>query len=249
MINYQVENNTGIITLNRPDKRNALHPELVEEMKNKLEEIKKDSRVKVLIITGAGKSFCSGADLSYLNELKNYSVIENENDSSALAQLFLNIYNFPKPTIAAVNGAAIAGGCGLAGVCDFVIADKTSAKFGYSEVKIGFLPAIVSIFLIKKIGAGKAKNLLISGDIINAEQARTIGLADFIAVDVMAEAKTLSEKLSNNSGFSMSFTKEMIHNIAVLNVDEAVDYCIRLNTISRSSTDFQKGLNSFLNKK
>ena len=139
MINYQVENNTGIITLNRPDKRNALHPELVEEMKNKLEEIKKDSRVKVLIITGAGKSFCSGADLSYLNELKNYSVIENENDSSALAQLFLNIYNFPKPTIAAVNGAAIAGGCGLAGVCDFVIADKTSAKFGYSfSVKLSF---------------------------------------------------------------------------------------------------------------
>ena len=172
MIKYLKENQTGIITLNRPEKRNALNPELVAQLKDKLKEIKDDADVKVLIITGEGKSFCSGADLEYLNSIKDFSSIENEKDSESLAKLFLDIYNFPIPTVAAVNGAAIAGGCGLANVCDFIIADKNNAKFGYSEVKIGFVPAIVSIFLIKKIGEGKARQLLLTGDIVDADKAK-----------------------------------------------------------------------------
>ncbi len=249
MINYKIENNVGMITLNRPEKRNALHPDLVNEMKIKLTEAKNDNHVKVLIITGEGKSFCAGADLSYLNELKDYSAIQNENDSASLAELFLNIYKFSKPVIAAVNGAAIAGGCGLASVCDFIIADKKFSKFGYSEVKIGFVPAIVSIFLIRKIGEGKAKNLMMTGDIIDAEKAYQFGLADYLSDNVLSEAKSLAQKLIQNSHSSMKLTKEIIQNIGVFNVDEAVDYCIRLNTISRSTEDFQKGISNFLNKK
>jgi len=130
MIKYLKENQVGIITLNRPEKRNALHPDLINRLKTKLNEIKNDIDVRVLIITGEGKSFCAGADLEYLNKLKEYSSIDNEKDSESLAELFLEIYNFPIPTIAAVNGAAIAGGCGLASVCDFIIADKNNAKFG-----------------------------------------------------------------------------------------------------------------------
>jgi methylglutaconyl-CoA hydratase len=249
MIRYSKENQIGTITLNRPEKRNALNPELVAQLKGKLKEIKSDNEVKVLIITGEGKSFCSGADLEYLDKIKDYNPIENEKDSESLAKLFLDIYSFPIPTIAAVNGAAIAGGCGLANVCDFIVADKNNAKFGYSEVKIGFIPAIVSIFLIKKIGEGKAKQLLLTGDIIDTQKANDIGLVDYFAEDALTEAKTIANKLIANSDLSMKLTKKMISDVSNLNVNEAVDYCIRLNTISRSSEDFKKGIENFLQKK
>jgi|SRR5690606_2585012 len=248
MIKYSEENKIGILTLNRPDKRNALHPELVNQFKLKLSEINTDD-IKAFIITGEGKSFCAGADLEYLNQLRVFNSIENEKDSESLAELFLKIYEFPLPTIAAVNGAAIAGGCGLASVCDFIVADKTNAKFGYSEVKIGFIPAIVSIFLIKKIGEGKAKQLLLSGDIIDSQKAFEAGLADILSDNVLEDAKSLAAKLAQNSGLSMKFSKKMISDISNLNVKEAVDYCIRLNVISRSTEDFKKGLENFLLKK
>ncbi|HSP88227.1 MAG TPA: enoyl-CoA hydratase/isomerase family protein [Ignavibacteriaceae bacterium] len=248
MIKYQKENNISIITLNRPEKRNALHPDLVNQLKDKLKEIKNDSEIKVLIITGEGKSFCAGADLEYLNQIKDFSSIENEKDSESLAELFLDIYNLPIPTIAAVNGPAIAGGCGLANVCDFIVADKSNAKFGYSEVKIGFIPAIVSIFLIKKIGEEKAKQLLLTGDIIDSEKAYNMGLTDYLADDVLTESKNLAVKLISNSDFSMKITKKMIADISHLSVNDAVDYCIKLNTISRSSEDFKKGIENFLLK-
>jgi len=249
MIKYIKENHIAFLKLNRPEKRNALHPDLVEQLKSKLKEIKNDEDVKALIITGEGKSFCAGADLEYLNQIREFNSIENEKDSESLAELFLEIYNFPIPTIAAVNGAAIAGGCGLVSVCDFIVADKTNAKFGYSEVKIGFIPAIVSIFLIKKIGEGKAKQLLLTGDIIDADKAYELGLADYLTDNVLTESNNLADRLISNSDFSMKLTKKMIANISNLNVKEAVDYCVRLNTISRSSEDFKKGLENFLLKK
>ncbi|MEO8399379.1 MAG: enoyl-CoA hydratase/isomerase family protein [Ignavibacteriaceae bacterium] len=248
MIKYSLENNTALITLNRPEKRNALHPDLINQLKNKIAEIKDDKNVKVLIITGEGKSFCAGADLTYLNELKNFSVIENEKDSENLAELFLQIYKFPKPTIAAVNGEAIAGGCGLASACDFIIANESS-KFGYSEVKIGFIPAIVSIFLIKKVGAGIGKHLLLTGEIISGKRAYEINLVNYLDNDVLGEAYKLSGLLKNNSDSSLSLTKKMINEISNLNIEEAINLCIRLNTISRSTEDFKNGLNNFLNKK
>ncbi len=248
MVNFFEENNVGILTLNRPEKRNALHPKMVNEIINQLDIIEKDDNIKFLIITGEGKSFCAGADLAYLNDLRNYSSTENEKDSEDLAELFMRIYKFTKPTIAAVNGAAIAGGCGLASVCDLIIADNVNSKFGYSEVKIGFIPAIVSIFLIKKVGEGFAKRLLLTGEIIDAKKAFDLGLADYLADDALAEAKNLAEKMINNSSFSMQTTKKMIQSISNLDVQQAVNYCIKLNTISRSTDDFKNGLNNFLKK-
>jgi methylglutaconyl-CoA hydratase len=249
MIKYSEKNSAGLIMLNRPEKRNALNPEMTAKINDILYSTEKNDNIKVLIISGEGSSFCAGADLSYLNELKNYSSIENEKDSENLAELFLNIYNFPKPVVAAVNGPAIAGGCGLASVCDFIIADTEKAKFGYSEVKIGFIPAIVSTFLIKKIGEGRAKQLLLSGEIINAQKAYEIGFADFLTGNLMEESFTLAEKLSKNSLTSLKMTKKMVSSISNLTVEEAVKYSISLNTISRSSIDFKEGLNNFLNKK
>ncbi len=247
MIKYFEENEYGIITLNRPEKRNALHTDMVNAIILKLQEIKNDSKIKVLIITGEGKSFCAGADLSYLQELQNYSTKDNEHDSENLAKMFLDIYNFPKPTIASVNGAAIAGGCGLATVCDFIIANNSNSKFGYSEVKIGFVPAIVSIFLIKKAGEKIAKRLLMTGDTVDGKTAFDMGLVDFLSDHPLNEAKELAKKLIQNSPYSLSLTKRMIQTISNMNVESAVEYCVKLNTISRSSEDFQKGIKTFLN--
>jgi len=248
MILFEKRNNTGIITLNRPEKRNALHPELVKQLKTKLIELKNDKGLTALIITGSGKSFCAGADLAYLHDLQKYSSVQNEDDSKSLAELFLMIYNFPLPVIAAVNGSAIAGGCGLATACDYIIADKINAKFGYSEVKIGFVPAIVSIFLIKKIGEGKTKSLMLSGEIIDAEKAMKIGLADVTVDSVLQKSIELASELDKNSLQSMKMTKRMISSISCLSVENAVDYCLRLNVISRSSEDFKEGLKKILKK-
>lgn len=248
MIKYSIENNVGIITLNRPEKRNSLHPDLIKQMKIKLDEVEKDENVKVLIITGEGKAFCAGADLEYLNQLRNNSMIENEKDSEEIAELFLKVYNFPKPTIAAVNGAAIAGGCGLASVCDLIVVNEEHAKFGYSEVKIGFIPAIVAIFLIKRIGEGLAKQLLLTGDIINGKRAYEIGIANYINPNVLEGSLEVAARLVQSSAISIKQTKLMIHSVSSLSVEEAVNYCIRLNTLSRSTDDFKKGLKKFLTK-
>jgi len=249
MIIYEKQKSIALIKLNNPKKRNALSPELIKQLKDKLVEAKEDYSVKVLIITGEGKSFCAGADLKYLIDLKNNSAIENQIDTNILAELFLMIYNFPKPTMAAVNGAAIAGGCGLAGVCDFIVADKDHSKFGYSEVKIGFIPAIVSIFLINRIGGGRARQLLITGDIIDAKEAREIGFVNYLSDDALKFSIELAERLCKNSSLSMNETKLMINKISSMNVEEAVEYCVQLNTLSRSTEDFKKGIEKFLNKK
>ena len=249
MIKYEIKNEIGIVTLNRPEKRNALHPELVRQMKSQLKEAAEDESVKVLIITGEGKAFCAGADLEYLNEMKNYSSLENEKDSRELAELFLMIYNFPKPVIAAVNGAAIAGGCGLASVCDIIVADELNARFGYSEVKIGFIPAIVSTFLIRRVGEGMAKQLLLSGEIIEAKRAYEIGFANYIYNNALEFSLDIASKLKTNSSASMKMTKDLTRKVSGLSVDDAVEYCIGLNTISRTTDDFKKGLNNFLTKK
>ena len=249
MIKYELKDEIAILTLNRPEKRNALHPELVNQIKRKLKEIEKDKSIKVLIITGEGKAFCAGADLAYLNDLKNYSPVENEKDSRDLAEMFLMIYNFPKPVIAAVNGAAIAGGCGLASVCDLIVADEEHSKFGYSEVKIGFLPAMVSYFIIQKVGEGVARQLLLTADIINGKRAYEIGFVNYLYNNALKGSIEVASNLKQNSAFSMQLSKEMIKTVSTLKVEDAVQYCINLNVISRTTKDFTEGLNSFLNKK
>ena len=248
MILYDKQDSYSILKLNNPEKRNALSPELILQFKIKLKEIKNDESVKALIITGEGKSFCAGADLKYLNQLKDYSTIRNQKDSQNLAEFFLMLYNMPIPTIAAVNGAAIAGGCGLASVCDFIVADKSNSKFGYSEVKIGFIPAIVSIFLIRRIGEGRAKQFLLTGDLINSEEAKDLGFVNYLSDDVLQTSIDLAERLLKNSASSMKETKMMINKISGMKVKEAVDYCVQLNAISRTTEDFRKGLDKFLNK-
>ncbi|MFC2103027.1 enoyl-CoA hydratase/isomerase family protein [Bacteroidota bacterium] len=248
MIKFEIKNSIAILTLNRPDKRNALHPDLISVVKNQLKENWSNENIKVLIITGAGKAFCAGADLSYLKQLSVYSPVENRKDSEELAEMFKMIYRFPKPSIAAVNGPAIAGGCGLASACDLIVADREHSKFGYSEVKIGFIPAIVSIFLMRRIGEGIVRQLFITGELIDSKRAYEIGFANYLYNNALEGALEVASNLLNNSDYSMMETKSIINEISGLSVEEALDYCVNLNTISRSSSDFKKGIESFLNK-
>jgi methylglutaconyl-CoA hydratase len=249
MIELKKENEIAILRLNRPGKRNALHPGMVEQIKNAVADITSDKSIKALIITGEGSAFCAGADLEYLNSMQSYSSIENEKDSENLAEMFLAIHKLSIPTIAAVNGPAIAGGCGLASVCDFVVADSKLAKFGYTEVKIGFLPAIVSIFLIKKIGLGNAKKLLLTGEIVDATNAKSLGFVDYIADNVIHESQSLAKRLLGNSLSSYAFTKSMLNDISAMSFDDAVNYGVKLNTISRATEDFSERIKLFLTKK
>jgi methylglutaconyl-CoA hydratase len=248
MIKTELLNHTAIIKLNRPEKRNALHPEMIKQLLAKLDELENHKDINSVVITGEGNTFCAGADLEHLVNLKSNSLNDNYEDSKSLAELYLRIYNFPKLTIAAVNGPAIAGGCGLATVCDFIISNPEQGKFGYSEVKIGFIPAIVSVFLIKKIGESKAKEMLITGNQINGNKAFEIGLANYLYNNVLDGALEVINSLSLSSFDSINLTKNMINKVSELSVNEAVNYSLNLNLIARSSEDFKKGIERFLRK-
>jgi methylglutaconyl-CoA hydratase len=194
-IQLAIDSGVATVTLNRPDRRNAISYELIEDLLAALGEIAKSS-AQILILTGAGKAFCSGMDLENLKALSGRSPEQSLQDSETMARLFRSLYDFPKPTIAAVNGAAIAGGCGLATLCDFTLA-VPEAKFGYTEVRIGFVPAIVSTFLLRQIGEKHARDLLLTGRIIDADEAYRMGLINEVVAPekLMSRAQQLAVQL------------------------------------------------------
>lgn len=247
---YRCENRIGFITLMRAEKRNALNPQLIEELKSAFNTAESDSNCKVIVLEAQGKAFCAGADLEYLQSLQSYSFNENQEDSNNLMLLFKQIYTLKKVVIASIQGHAIAGGCGLASVCDFSIASE-EAKFGYSEVKIGFIPAIVSVFLLRKIGEGKTKELLMSGKIISANDAVKIGL---INQSVKNEnLKSIVEKLANElceqtSSQSLSCTKKLISDLQNMNLEDGLKYAVEENAKARKNKDCKTGVSSFLRK-
>jgi methylglutaconyl-CoA hydratase len=249
-IGYKVQNRIGFITLNRPEKRNALNHNVVTELKEAFRKAEQDDSVKVIILDAAGEAFCAGADLEYLQQLQKFSFEQNLADSEHLKELFLLIYQLKKVVIAQVQGHALAGGCGLATVCDFVFA-APEARFGYTEVKIGFIPAIVMVFLLRRIGEGSAKQLLLSGSWISAQDAKNFGLINgIIAKDRLAdEVRTFATQLTeSNSGYSMSVTKQMIAKVATLSLDDALAFATEMNAKARGSEDCIKGVTAFLNE-
>lgn len=248
LVTFELTGSAAILSLNRPEKRNSLHPDLVKEFKELFSKCSSDAAVKAIIITGAGTSFCAGADLAYLKQISVFDNNENYKDSDELSGLFYMIYRCDKLTIAAVNGPAIAGGCGLVSCTDYVIAGRSASKFGYTEVKIGFLPAIVSAFLIKRVGESKARRMLISGEIIDAQQAYDYGLADQISDDPLRDAAAFAEKLATNSSYSIAETKKLIREVGRLSIEQAIEYCVSLNAVSRRSDDFTAGISTFLKK-
>src|SRR5712692_10947327 len=186
-LQFGYESGIATITLNRPEKRNALSIQLGEEILAALDEIEKSESL-VVILTGAGKAFCAGMDLDELKSLIGKSHAEHVEDSRRMVRIFRRLYDFPKPTIAAVNGAAIAGGTGLATMGDFTLA-VPEAKFGYTEVRMGFVPAIVSTFLLRQVGEKQARDLLLTGRIFGAEEATRLGLvSEVVPADKIGRA-------------------------------------------------------------
>jgi methylglutaconyl-CoA hydratase len=251
LVNYAVSNRVGRITLNRPEKRNALSQELVRDLTDAFKKAEADEAVKVVVLQAAGEAFCAGADLAYLQQLQKFSYEDNLSDSRQLKNLFLQIYRSKKVVIAQVQGSAIAGGCGLATVCDFVFA-APDAKFGYTEVRIGFVPALVMIFLLRKLGEGKAKELLLSGNLLTAQDARNLGLVNKV-VDKDSLEKEVTEfaqhLITTASAQSLALTKKMIGEVQHMKLDEALDYAAQQNANARASDDCKKGIDAFLNKK
>jgi methylglutaconyl-CoA hydratase len=249
-IEYSVANRICFITLNRPEKRNALSSELVAELKDAFSKAEADINVKVVILKANGESFCSGADLGYLQKLQNFSYEDNLADSNHLKDLFLKIYALKKVVIGQVQGHALAGGCGLASICDFTFA-VPEAKFGYTEVKIGFIPAIVMVFLLRKIGEMRAKKLLLSGDLISATEALELGLINKVVPLSSLSDETLqfaTQLVQTNSGSAMMMTKQMIAEVQSLSLSDALSHATKMNAIARESDDCKKGIASFLNK-
>jgi methylglutaconyl-CoA hydratase len=244
-----LDSGIATITLNRPEKRNAISYELIDDLLRALEEVKA-SPARVLIITGAGKAFCSGMDLDNLKALIGRTPEQNLKDSRTMVSLFRTLYEFPKPTIAAVNGAAIAGGTGLALLCDFTLA-VPDAKFGYTEVRIGFVPAIVSMFLLRQVGEKIARDLLLTGRIFDAEEALRLGLINEIvlAEKLMERARSLAAQLMESSPISLAYTKRLLTDYARPELDAQMEAAVRENAGIRSTADFREGVASFLEKR
>lgn len=249
-IEYAVEDRIAYVTLNRPEKSNALCFDLITELRVAFRQAEEDEKVRIVILRANGEAFCAGADLQYLQELQANSFEQNLADSDHLKELFLQIYQLKKIVISQVHGHALAGGCGLATVCDFTFA-APEANFGYTEVRIGFVPAIVMVFLLRKVGESKAKQLLLGGSIIGAQQAKDLGLIQFVVEKdlLAATVKEFALQLTeNNSTYAMVVTKQMIAKVYGLQFEDALRFASEMNAKARSSEDCRRGITSFLNK-
>jgi methylglutaconyl-CoA hydratase len=238
------------ITLNRPDKRNAISAAMISDLQSALDAIEENHSTRVAILTGAGKAFCAGMDLEMLAAIAKQSPTENQEDSRRIAKMLRRIWSFPRPLIAAVNGAAYAGGCGIATLCDFTLATH-EAKFGYTEVKIGFLPAIVSVFLTRQIGEKRSRDLLLTGRIIGAQEAKDFCLVTEVvpAERLLERANELAADLIAASPSSLTRAKHLLTSAAAPGIDHDLERAILENARIRSTPDFQEGVASFLEKR
>jgi methylglutaconyl-CoA hydratase len=248
-LKYEREGKVVIVTLNRPEKRNAISTKMIEDLFAALNAAEADSSIRVVILTGAGTCFCSGMDLEMLQAIASQTPDENLADSRRMARMFQLVHGFPKPLITAVNGAAIAGGCGLATLSDFTVA-APEAKFGYTEVRIGFIPALVSVMLRRQVGEKHARDLLLTGRVIDAADAFRLGLVNEIVPlgDLMNRAREVAAMFVESSPVSLAMTKRLL--ISHDNrMREELELATQENARIRGTQDFREGLASFLEKR
>lgn len=250
LVLYEVSSRIASITLNRVDKRNALNPDLVNQLIDQLLIAEEDEDVKVIILKANGNTFSAGADLAYLQQLQQNSYEENLADSNQLKRLFTTICYLPKIVIAQVEGHAIAGGCGLATVCDIIFA-VPEANFGYTEVKLGFVPAIVSCFLMRKTSETIAKRILLTGEPFPAEEALKYNLITFVTKkeEIAQKVNDFALDLCNNaSANALMVTKQLINQTTYPGLEKSLEMAIQINARVRESDDFKKGVAAFLKK-
>jgi methylglutaconyl-CoA hydratase len=249
MILYAVENGIAGITLNRPDKRNALNDSLIAEIKRGLASAAADESVRAIVISGTGKDFCSGADLSALQKIAQASVSTNAEDARSLLDLFVQIRQIDVPVIAAVKGRALAGGCGLATACDLVLASET-ARFGYPEVTIGFVPAMVLAILRRNVSEKRAFELITRGEEIDARYAKEIGLVNqvFSEETFDEDVNAYLRRFAEVSSTAVALTKSLLYQVDGLAFLEALETGADVNVIARMTDDCQQGIAKFLKK-
>lgn len=239
-----------ILRLNRPEVRNALNGELVQALREALARAADPPEVRCVVLAGVGKDFCAGADLKVLQQIATRTPAENREDSRHLAAVFEAIHTHPKPVIAAVHGNALAGGCGLACVCDLVIAEETS-RFGFTESRIGFVAAIVARFLIDRVGPSVARELLLSGRRFDAPEALRIGLVNATSApgQVLETALARADELARSAASSLRLTKQLLAELPGRPLSEALEFACRLNAETRATPDCKEGIQAFLEKR
>ncbi len=246
---YEASDGVARIVLNRPEKRNALNEGLIGELKESLRRANDDDEVRTIVLSGAGPDFCSGADLSALQKISEASVEENLSDAASLMDLFILIRSIRQPVIAAVKGRALAGGCGLASACDIVLAAR-SATFGYPEVKIGFVPALVMAILRRNISEKRAFELLTLGNRITADEALEIGLVNHVMDDEAFddEVDAFVAQFERTSISAVALTKKLLYQIDAISFEDALRCGVDVNVTARMSSDCKKGIAQFLKK-
>lgn len=246
---YSIDRNIARITLNRPDKRNALDDEMIGELRSALHASSEEVSVHVVLLTGAGKDFCSGADLAGLQRIADAGVMENIADARRLADLFLEMRRHPRPIVAAVRGRALAGGCGIATASDIVIASE-SAQFGYPETKIGFVPAMVMAILRRSVSEKRAFELLVSGEIVPARTALEIGMINRVFDEGAFENKVESyvAQLATQSVSAIELTKSLLYQTDAISFEAALNAGVQTNALARMTEDCRRGIDQFLKK-
>jgi len=248
-LTFQSDDQIATIALTVPEKRNAISTQMIIDLLGALDQAE-SSRALVVILTGAGKAFCAGMDLTELQNLARQTQQKNLEDARRMTKLLYRLYSFPKPVIAAVNGPAIAGGCGLATVADFILA-VPEAKFGYTEVKIGFAPALVSVFLRRRIGDTHVRDLLLTGRVIDAAEAFRIGLVTEVVPmeSLMERAREIAAQLLVASPTAVAQTKKLLISYDRAAIRAELEVAIEANADIRSTPDFREGVTAFLEKR
>ena len=249
MIEYRVEAGVARITLNRPEKRNALNPELIAGIKEGLAKSAADADVRVVLLTGAGSDFCSGADLAGLDRAAEAGVMNHIDTARHMADAFLAMRHHPRPVVAAVRGRALAGGCGLAMACDLILAEE-SAQFGYPEVKIGFVPAMVMAILRRSISEKRAFELITTGEIITASQAHEAGLINRVFSDdeFATGVEDYVSALASKSASAVALSKNLLYHMDGMSFESALEAGIHGNALARMTDDARRGIERFVKK-
>jgi methylglutaconyl-CoA hydratase len=250
LIDYGVADGIARIALNRPEKRNALSPAMIAELHGALNTSAGDAAIRVVLLTGAGTDFCSGADLAAFDQAAEAGVLEHLTTARALADVLLAMRRHPRPIVAAVRGRALAGGCGLATACDLILA-ASSAKFGYPEVNIGFVPAIVMAILRRNISEKRAFELITSGEIITAAEAHGMGLINHVYDDAEFDGRVSSylATLASKSASAVSLSKNLLYHMDSMTFDAAVEAGVHGNALARMTEDARRGIEKFAKKK
>ena len=249
-IEIQKENNVATIFLNRPDVHNAMNEKLMKELTTCFHELGKDDSIRTIILTGKGKSFCAGADLNWMKSMAKYSKEENINDSRLLLNLYEAIYKCPKPVIGRVNGHAFGGGIGLFAVCDIIIA-VPDCKFAFSEVKLGIIPAVISTYIVRKIGLSNMRRLFLTGERFNSEYAKEIGLIDYVITpeELDEKIKNYTELLQSSGPIAIVEVKKLIDSCENMDREKYKEHTVEKISELRVSKEGQEGINAFLEKR